>query len=73
MNKVKIPKVKNTQKWSAILKQTSQILFLVLVVAFLISSFSSKGQNNSITLSELAQKINLGEISKINVTSTDIT
>lgn len=73
MNKVKMPKVKNTQKWSAILKQTSQVLFLVLVVVFLISSFSSKGQNNSITLSELAQKINLGEISKINVTNTEIT
>ena len=72
MNKIETPKVKNGQKWSVFLKQTSQILFLILVVAFLINSFSSKGQNNSITLSELAQKINLGEIGKINVTATDI-
>jgi cell division protease FtsH len=72
MDKTEVPKIKNSQKWTNFLKQTSQILFLVLVIVFVINSFTSKSKKNVLTLSQLAQKINDSQIAKLDVTSTDI-
>ncbi len=72
MDKIEMSKIKNSQKWTNFLKQTSQILFLILVVVFIINSLTSKSKKNILTLSELAQKINNNEIVKLDTTSTDI-
>lgn len=72
MDKIDVPKIKNSQKWANFLKQSSQILFLVLVVIFVINSFTAKSKKNILTISQLAQKINNNEIAKIDTTATDI-
>ena len=72
MDKIEVPKIKNSQKWINFLKQTSQLLFLVLVIVFVINSFTSKSKKNVLTLSQLAQKINSNQIAKLDVTSTEI-
>ncbi|HPR91575.1 MAG TPA: ATP-dependent zinc metalloprotease FtsH, partial [Candidatus Paceibacterota bacterium] len=72
MDKIDVPKIKNSQKWANFLKQSSQILFLILVVIFVINSFTAKSKKNILTISQLAQKINNNEIAKIDTTATDI-
>ncbi|HPS28274.1 MAG TPA: ATP-dependent zinc metalloprotease FtsH [Candidatus Paceibacterota bacterium] len=72
MDKIDVPKIKNSQKWANFLKQSSQILFLLLVIVFVINSFTTKSKKNILTLSQLAQKINNNEIAKIDTTATDI-
>jgi len=72
MDKIDVPKVKNSQKLANFLKQSSQILFLLLVIIFVINSFTANSKKNVLTLSQLVQKINNNEIAKIDTTATDI-
>lgn len=72
MDKIDVPKVKNSQKLANFLKQSSQILFLLLVIVFVINSFTANSKKNVLTLSQLVQKINNNEIAKIDTTATDI-